>query len=518
VRHLENHGHGSNLVARKYRRIGCALVCAGLLASSALAFGVTSASASSLVFIKENNIWLANPDGSGQYQVTLDGTAENPYFSPSQADDGTIVAARYVPGGLGREGMLFRMHQNGQLLNPPFGTESPLGNVEDPRVSPDGNVVVYTYVTIVGFYNTVSALQFTYADHLGNPPGTNRVEEGETPSWMSNSRIVMLSKGYPGQVLTYDIGAGRADWFTECEYEACEVSVREPSYPVVSRNGTRMAIVRQGDKSLTPPAPDLIALFLTNGGPPTKPTIECELEGPTGGTFLTPTWSPDGQSLAWAEGDGIHSAVITALDPNGECSSEIQGGGLLIAGGSEPNWGPADVNPGPRAGTGGGGSGGTGNGGSGGTSGTGTGTGQGAGGTAKADIFAGTAILGQTDVVRNGVARVSESCPAGTPGGSCIGTLTLASANPVAGQTAARKRRKHSAAKIVALGSASFSIPAGQRRSVAVRLTAQGLKLLAKHGTLAAVATAITHDGLGTTTTSKGRVTLKTAGKGKRRP
>jgi hypothetical protein len=112
---------------------------------------------------------------------------------------------------------------------------------------------------------------------------------------------------------------------------------------------------------------------------------------------------------------------------------------------------------------------------------------------------------------------VSESCPAGTPGGSCAGTLALATANPVAGQSAARKRRKHSAAKIVALGGASFSIPAAQRRSVAVRLSAQGLKLLAKHGTLAVVATATTHDGLGTTTTSKGRVTLKAPGKGRRR-
>jgi WD40-like Beta Propeller Repeat len=510
VRHREDHGDGSDLVARKYRRICCALVCAGLLASSALAFDVTSASASSLVFIKENNVWLANPDGSGQYQVTLDGTAENPYLSPSQADDGTIVAARYIPGpgGLGREPVLYRMHQNGQLLNRPFGTESPLGNVQDARVSPDGNLVVYSYVTVVGFYNTVRVVQFTYADHLANPPGTNRVEEDATPSWLSNSRIAMA---VGSDVQTYDVGPGLVNWFGECDYVVPCENALTLRYPVVSRDGTRMAIVRQGYH-----VPDLIGLYLTNGGPPTKPTIECELEGPTGGTFLTPTWSPDGGSLAWTEGDGIHSAQITGLEPEPKCGSEIQGGGLLIAGASEPNWGPADVNPGPRAGTGGSGSGGTGGGGSGGTSGT--GTGQGAGGTAKTDIFAGTAILGQTDVVRNGIARVSESCPAGTPGGSCEGTLALATANPVAGQTAARKRRKHSAAKIVALGTASFSIPTGQRRSVAVRLSAQGLKLLAKHGTLAAVATATTHDGLGTTTTSKGRVTLKAKGKGKRRP
>ena len=52
------------------------------------------AAADSLVFVKAGNVWLANADGSNAYQVTLDGTAAHPYASPSQADDGTIVAVR----------------------------------------------------------------------------------------------------------------------------------------------------------------------------------------------------------------------------------------------------------------------------------------------------------------------------------------------------------------------------------------------------------------------------------------
>ena len=51
-----------------------------------------TAQASSLVFNRpDGNVWLANPDGTGLYQVTLDGSAGNPYGAPSQADDGTIV-------------------------------------------------------------------------------------------------------------------------------------------------------------------------------------------------------------------------------------------------------------------------------------------------------------------------------------------------------------------------------------------------------------------------------------------
>ena len=60
--------------------LGCVLV-ALLSAGPAIA--------DSMVFIRDGNVWLANPDGSGQYQVTLDGTPDSPYSSPSQADDGT---------------------------------------------------------------------------------------------------------------------------------------------------------------------------------------------------------------------------------------------------------------------------------------------------------------------------------------------------------------------------------------------------------------------------------------------
>ena len=58
------------------------LVCAG------------SAHASSLVYIKDYTVWLANPDGTGQRQLTTDGFKELPYESPSQADDGTSLAGR----------------------------------------------------------------------------------------------------------------------------------------------------------------------------------------------------------------------------------------------------------------------------------------------------------------------------------------------------------------------------------------------------------------------------------------
>ena len=67
-----------------------ALVAAGCTVA-AIALSPAVASADSIVYVKDANVWLANADGSGTYQVTTDGTAEHPYRSPSQADDGTIA-------------------------------------------------------------------------------------------------------------------------------------------------------------------------------------------------------------------------------------------------------------------------------------------------------------------------------------------------------------------------------------------------------------------------------------------
>ena len=57
------------------------------------------------------------------------------------------------------------------------------------------------------------------------------------------------------------------------------------------------------------------------------------------GTFSSPTWSPDGRSLAWADRRGIWVATVgsTAGDT---CQLTRR---LVAPGGSSPDWGPAAV-------------------------------------------------------------------------------------------------------------------------------------------------------------------------------
>lgn len=85
---------------------------AALLAATTtllLAAAAVPASAGSLVFVKDHNVWLAQPDGAKLTAVTTDGTADDPYRSLSQADDGTIAASH------GQR--ILRMRQNGEVMN-----------------------------------------------------------------------------------------------------------------------------------------------------------------------------------------------------------------------------------------------------------------------------------------------------------------------------------------------------------------------------------------------------------------
>src|SRR3954447_14970432 len=85
----------------------------GLLITCALA---STAHAGSIAFVRGDNVWVAAPDGTHQAQVTTG----RRFASPSQADDGTIVA---IDDG----NALYRMTQAGALRNAPVFTWLGLG-------------------------------------------------------------------------------------------------------------------------------------------------------------------------------------------------------------------------------------------------------------------------------------------------------------------------------------------------------------------------------------------------------
>ena len=49
-----------------------------------------------MVYIKKGDVWMAKDNGSRQVPITRNGKPRSPYFSPSVADNGTIVALKGI--------------------------------------------------------------------------------------------------------------------------------------------------------------------------------------------------------------------------------------------------------------------------------------------------------------------------------------------------------------------------------------------------------------------------------------
>jgi hypothetical protein len=293
-----------------------------LAALAILLVPAAAASADSIVYVKNANVWVASPDGSNQRQLTRDGTVDHPYRSPSQADDGT-VAASYLDSIriINRGGKIARE------LDPPPLTNSVSHTIDgtpvDVAISPDGRTIAYTLVNVscpVGASCGARAAT-GYITATGSPlPGNLYLSN---PSWVGNSRTLVFG-GYLHQVNTHDLGAAEdVHWFDDHEIVGQESST-DLGDGELSAQGDKLALVRGYGA-------DTHIMWYTTGAPPALPTMQCatgRLEGLHG-----PTWAPDGESLAWGEPEGVWvkpSPLDCTVQPS-----------LVIPGGSEPDWGPA---------------------------------------------------------------------------------------------------------------------------------------------------------------------------------
>ncbi len=286
--------------------------------------------ADSIVFVRDANIWLANPDGSGQYQVTTDGTAANPWQSPSQADDGTIVAVRARPN----LGPIVRMKQNGEVIG-----EIPVAPMQygpyEPAISPDGTKVAYENVFRNSF-ETSNDVRITDVSGLTSPNVYGHPGSGNgSPSWIGSERIFVGDYTIAGTMVP---GQALVEWWNDGDHADRFGQSEDLDDGEVAADGT-IAFVR-GDRD-----DNTIQLYRSTGlGAKPEPTctLSNPTHGPLGARFSDPTFAPGGRAMAWQEGDGIWTITL----PPGDCGAGVPR--LTFPGASEPDWGPAAVNPGPR--------------------------------------------------------------------------------------------------------------------------------------------------------------------------
>jgi hypothetical protein len=231
----------------------------------------------------------------------------------------------------------------------------------DPAISPDGTKVAYTY-----YYMTQSqsptcfpptcvttinegGTGYSWADRqtAWDDPALGRHSGWRNPSWVDDD-TVMISD--PTHALNYDVildtlsdgdsGNLVKGWFSDTVGNNPHMSGGD-----VSRDRTKLAFATgSSDSTLTVYSVPQFPTTFKDGDAPasSRPTICYRYSGPAG-NYSTPTFSPDGGRLAWAEDDGIK--VVTVPSFAGGCTTDgaTPTAPLVIPGGSQPDWGPADV-------------------------------------------------------------------------------------------------------------------------------------------------------------------------------
>jgi hypothetical protein len=286
-----------------------------------------TAAADSIVYISDHDVWIANPDGSGARAITGDGESDWPYRSPSQANDGTIAA--------GRGSEVVRLDQQGNILSrfdPPvpagtasFGASPP----QDVAISPDGSKVAYTfygYSCLPGA--SCGTRQMTVYSHSDRAEALGHEFSLTHPEWITNGSVLGFS-GWGNQVNFDQPGSGDYDakhWFDDGETDLTDGEL--------SRQGDRLAVVRDYGTNAH------LQLYAVNGFT-AAPAKACRTGNDE--SLNDPSWSPDGKRIAFAHSEGVEVMALPSVVA-GDCPG-AQSGRVVLPGGSEPDWGPADVQP-----------------------------------------------------------------------------------------------------------------------------------------------------------------------------
>lgn len=327
-----------------------ALVATGALFTVAVGAAVApaprhtfAASGGSIVYASGGNVWVARADGSHKHQVTRDGKSASPYEYPSQADNGTFEALR--------SNKLYRLNRSGRRLSKPVTVATGLSNkfslhtlAFDPAISPNGQTVAYTLVTLQGVYNPTTGLQGL--NIIAEDIQYRNASSGKlmktfhlagtylmSPSWIDNSQLLVFA---PYNIVAPEvyrdmIHGGGYNWFADSPDNFLD---RQPlNHGELTRGKNMLAAIRGSDLKNDWRGTTIQIYKVSSFG--SDPTPVCSLAAQHG-AIAKVSWAPDGGSLAWSDSNGVWVSSVNTSRTNCGLSPR-----LVIRNGTMPDWGPA---------------------------------------------------------------------------------------------------------------------------------------------------------------------------------
>ena len=317
-----------------------------------LALPAASHAAGTITFIKDREVWIANPDGSGARQVSHNATARSAMRSPSQRADGTIYAA-------GPDRFFYRYNPDGSSAGAPLlaPTCGGLGyGPTDAQVHPKGGLILYNYIfsdclipfdelhvrtTVVS--DTTPVINESIFPHWKNVG---------TPRWLGETSIGMI--GLDGETIWFlpelpAQGGSAGTIYSWIGFEqAGQADFDSFDYHAPSRN--LLAEVTPNGAG----ADEKADLWVLNSEPKQGATVNVVCSLPEfAKKGAQPRWSPDGTQFVWTGTDGVYVSPAPVNDGNGKCVLQPK---LIAAAGSDASWGgagatgnpnPGDPNPNP---------------------------------------------------------------------------------------------------------------------------------------------------------------------------
>ena len=308
-----------------------------------LASPAASHAAGSITYIKDREVWIANPDGSGARQVSHHATDRSAMRSPSQRNDGVIYAA-------GPDKFFYRFNADGSSAGAPLLAPTCGGLGYGPtnaQVHPKGGLVLYNYIFSDCFFPFDELHVRTTMVSDSAPVISESIfphwKNVGTPRWLGETSIGMIelggetiwflpelpSQGGSAGTIYSWIGfgeAGQAD-FDSFDYHAATDNLLAEVTP----NGSG--------------ADEKADLWVLNSEPKQGAAVNvvCSL-AEFARKGAQPRWSPDGTQIVWTAGDGVYVSPAPVADGSGDCVLQPK---LIAAGGSDASWGGTGDTPGP---------------------------------------------------------------------------------------------------------------------------------------------------------------------------